>query len=343
MKVHLRQLARHLERAPSPAYLIAGEEPLLIDRALEQIRAAARRTGFTERELHVVERNFRWAELAAGAANLSLFAARRVLELRMTAPRPGDDGAACLRALVEKPDPDRLLIVAVGARLDAAAARSMWVKSFDEHGVIIEVWPVERAELPGWIEARATSLDLRLTPEAAELLADRVEGNLLAAEQELTKLALTEPGCAIGETEILEAAAHSARFDVFKLGDALLDGDAGRALRVLAGLRDEGVQPTLVAWEVSRGISLLARLQFAIAHGENLDGALARLGVWRRRQPAVKQALRRYAGRPLAPLLARAATVDATLKGVIHGQPWEALTGLVLALVAPAASMPLYS
>ena len=338
MKLRLRQLARDLERNLRPAYLVAGDEPLLLDQAITQIRAASRAAGFDERELHVVDRTFRWNDLAAGAANLSLFGARRILEIRMSSPRPGDAGAACLRTLVEQADPDRVLILAVGAKLDSAAARSVWAKRFDEHGAIVEIWPIERAELPRWIGERAASMGLKLSPDAAELLADRVEGNLLAAEQELLKLAMTSSE-AVGEAEISEAVADSARFDVFKLTDAILGGDSGRALRMLAALQAEGVPPTLVAWALSRDIGLLTRLAFAVAHGESVDNALARLGVWRRRQPLVKQALRRLGRRPVAPLLARAAEVDDVIKGVVRGQPWEALTGLVLEIfAAPAAA-----
>jgi DNA polymerase-3 subunit delta len=341
LKLPLRQLARHLERAPAPAYLIAGDEPLLVAQGVEQIRAAARRAGFTERELHIADRGFRWAEFEAGADNLSLFGARRIVELRLPSPKPGDAGAACIRALVDRPDPDRILIIAVGAKLDSAASRSVWVKTIERNGVLVEVWPVERGELPDWIRARGAGLGLQLSVDAAELLADRVEGNLLAADQELAKLAMTMPGAAIGEAEILEAVTDSARFDVFQLSDALIAGDAARSLRVLAGLRAEGVQPTLVCWAVSREIALLGRLQYAAQHGENIDNALARLGVWRRRQPALKQALRRLTGRSVAPLLAQAADVDATIKGIVRGQPWVALTGLVIAVTSrPGAASP---
>jgi DNA polymerase-3 subunit delta len=185
---------------------------------------------------------------------------------------------------------------------------------------------------------RAASLGLKLSGDAADLLADRVEGNLLAADQEIVKLAMTMPDGVIGEAEILEAVTDSARFDVFRLTDALIAGDSVRALRVLAGLRTEGVQPTLINWAVSREIALLARLQFAVAHGEHIDNALARLGVWRRRQPALKQALRRFSERSVKPLLARAADVDSTIKGIVRGQPWEALTALAIAVLTHAGA-----
>jgi DNA polymerase-3 subunit delta len=335
LKIPLRQLSRQLERALAPAYLIAGEEPFLVDQGLEQIRAAARAAGFAERELHVVDRSFRWADLQASAGNLSLFASRRILELRMASPRPGDAGSAALCELAEHGDPDRLLLVAVGAKLDS---RSSWVKAFEEHGALVEVWPVDRGELPDWIAARARHLGVELSADAAELLADRVEGNLLAADQEIRKLALTLPGRAVGEAEILAAVSSSARFDVFRLSDAVLAGDSARALRVLAGLRAEGVEPTLVSWALTRELTMLARVSYAQAHGENIDNALARLGVWRRRQPAVKLAVRRYGAQRMMQFLRQAAEVDNVIKGNPPEPPWEALTRLVLALFPRAAA-----
>lgn len=339
MKLPLRQLDRHLAKSPAWVYLAAADEPLLVAEAVDSIRAAARAAGFEERDLHVVDRGFRWSDLEAGADNLSLFGARRIVELRLAAPRPGDAGARSIRALAERAGPDQLVIVAINAKLDASAARSAWVKAIDAHGVIVEIWPVDRAELPGWIGARAARLGLKLTSDAAELLADRVEGNLLAADQEITKLALTSSDRRIDERAVLDDVANSARFDVFRLSDAVVAGDAARALRVLAGLRREGTQPVLAAWALSREIGLLARLKYATEHGERVDNALARNGVWRRRQPLVKQAVRRHSWRHLTRLLALCAEVDATIKGVRRGDPWQALTGLVLAAFEPQASV----
>lgn len=330
MKLPLRQLERHLEKSEAFVYLAASDEPLLVAEAVDAIRGAARRAGFAERDLHVVNRGFRWNELEAGADNLSLFAARRIIELRMAAPRPGEAGARCIRELAERAGPDQLVIVAINAKLDSSAARSTWVKALDAHGVIVDIRPVERAELPAWIRTRASRHGLELTADAAELLADRVEGNLLAADQELAKLALTHAGAPIGEEAVLEVVTNSARFDVFRLTDALADGDPSRALRVLSGLRNEGAQPVLVAWALSREISLLTRLKYAVLHGESLDNALARNGVWRRRHAAVKQAVRRLEWSRLTRLMSKAAEVDGTIKGAAPGEPWQALTALVL-------------
>lgn len=339
MKLAAHQLARHLEHDLAAAYLLAGDEPLLVGQALDRLRRAARQRGFTEHDLHVIDRGFRWAELEGAADNLSLFGERRIIELRMTSPRPGDAGARCLRGLVENPDPDRVLIVSVATKLDASAARSAWVKSLETHGVRIDVWPIERAELPRWIGTRARELELSLTPDAIETLADRVEGNLLAAEQELVKLSLTIGAAAVDEQAVLEAVADSARFDVFRLTEAVTAGRTARSLRVLEGIRTEGVQPVLVSWALTREIVLLAKLKFALASGEHIDRALTRHGIWRRRQPSIKRALARLSWRRMKILLAQAAEVDGIVKGARFGQPWNALTALVIA-AATAPSSP---
>lgn len=337
MKLPLRQLSRHLEKGLAPTYLVAADEPLLVAEATDRIRRAARDAGFAERELHFVERGFRWDALESGADNLSLFAAKRIVELRMNSPRPGEAGARSIRALAESDDSDRLVIIAVGAKLDSNAARSVWARTIEKHGVIVEIWPVDRGELPRWIAERATGLGLRLRADAVELLADRVEGNLLAADQELRKLALTVGTGEVGLQEILDAVAQSARFDVFRLSDALVAGSAARALAVLAGLRAEGAAPPLILWAIGREVSLLARLKYAERTGEDLDRAMGKAGVWRRRQPALKRAVNRLEWPELVAALRLVASVDRAIKGLEHAPPWEALTELVLAIVEPRA------
>ncbi len=341
MKLPQRQLLKHLREGLATAYLIAGDEPLLLGEALEAVRTEARRQGFEERELHVVDRSFKWDELEGEADNLSLFATRRIVELRLAAPRPGDAGAKALRRLLARPDPDRVLLVGAGGRLDASTAKSAWVKAFEETGAVVEVWPVDRTELPRWIAERAREQRLTFTRGAAEALAERVEGNLLAADQELRKLALTAAGRDIDEATVLDAVANSARFDVFLLTDAVLGGDAPRALRVLAGLRGEGVQPVLVSWALARELCLLARLKFALAGGEKIEAAFARNGVWRRRQPLVAKALKRYEWERLKGLLKQAVNVDALVKGGLGARPWDGLGALVAAMLeGPARSRP---
>jgi len=338
MKLRAAQLGAHLSRGLAPIYLVSGDEPLLVLEAADDIKAAAARAGFDERELHVAERGFKWADLAGSADSLSLFATRRILELRLPSPRPGDAGSKVLQGLAADPDPDRLVLVVTG-KLDSSSARSSWVKAIDAAGAVVQIWPVERAELPQWIRRRAGSMKLELTQAAAELLADRVEGNLLAADQELKKLRLLSGNARIDESEVLASVANSARFDVFGLVDAWLTGNAGRTFSVLEGLRSEGAEPVLVCWALSREIGLLARLASALRQGQRLESAFAAHGVWQRRQGLVRQALKRYAISDLHRLLRHAATVDRVVKGAAQGSPWQAVTQLLLVSFDPRRSV----
>lgn len=334
MKVDARQLEAHLSRGLAPIYLVSGDEPLLVAQAVERIRAAARARGFEQRELFVIERGFKWTELEGDVDNLSLFASRRLLELRLPSPRPGDAGSKTLQNLARGDDPDRLVIVAT-SKLDSAAARSSWVKAIQSDGVLIQVWPVDRAELPAWIRRRAGTLGLEVAPAAAEALADRVEGNLLAADQELLKLAILSQDAVVDEDAILAAVAQNARFDVFRLVDALLSGEARRTFNVLAGLRAEGTEPALVGWALSRELALLVRLGDAVGRGQRVETAFAKLGVWQRRQAPLRRALSRYTAEELAELLRKAAVVDRVIKGAKPGNPWQAVTQLVISALDP--------
>jgi DNA polymerase-3 subunit delta len=334
LKLQLKQLPAHLDKGQAGIYLIAADEPLLVAEAADDVRRAARARGFDERELHVVDRSFRWESLAAGADTLSLFSSKRIIELRLASPRPGEAGAKVIRELAEARDPDRLILLAIQAKLDAQAQRSVWVKTVDRHGVVVEIWPVSRAELPRWIADRAERRGLAIARDAAELLADRVEGNLLAADQEIAKLALISDDGRVDAAAVLAAVASSARFDVFRLSDAVEACDLHRALSVLAGLEREGTAPTLVLWALVREIDLLARLRRASARGQRLDGLMGRLGVWRSRQAAVQRALARYSAAELDALLGQAAEADRAVKGAGYVGPWEAITALVLDLLA---------
>jgi DNA polymerase-3 subunit delta len=319
LKLPLRQLDRHLSDGLAKAYLVAGDETLLIDEALEKIRGAAKGAGFTTRELHTADRSFRWADLAAGADNFSLFATRKIVEIRLATPKPGEEGGRTIEALCERDDPDTLLIVAISEKLDSAASRSSWVKALQQHGTHVEIWPIDRGELPAWIQQRARSAKLKLT-----------------ADQEIKRLALSAEGRDVDEGEVLEFVANNSRFDVFGLADAVLAGETGRVFKILHGLRAEGVHPVQISWVLNRDISLLARLEYAVRHGDNLDGALLKSGVWQRRQPLVKSALRRFKASRLRALIIEAARVDAALKGVFPAEPWTTLTDLLISLLRPA-------
>ncbi|TLY56906.1 MAG: DNA polymerase III subunit delta, partial [Gammaproteobacteria bacterium] len=253
MKLTSDSLATHLGERLLPAYLVSGDEPLLAAEAADAVRARARGAGFTEREVHFIERAADWDEVRASAANLSLFAARRVVEIRLASPKPGTAGNAALIALLEAPDPDTLFLI-LAPRLDRDAQAADWVRSVEARGAWVQIWPVDSHRLVAWLKGRCRRLKLDASDEALELLAARTEGNLLAAHQELTQLALLAPEGKVTPDTVLAGVADSARFDVFGLGEAVLKGEAARALRVLTGLRAEGTEPTLVLWALSRAL-----------------------------------------------------------------------------------------
>ena len=337
MKIPAAKLDQQLARGLSSAYLVSGDEPLLVAESCDRIRAAARAAGFDERELSVVERGFDWLALDGNVSNLSLFSTRRLIELRLATARPGEAGAKALLRLLEQPDPDRLLLV-VTPKLDAAASRTKWVRGLEEHGVHVQIWPLDRGQLPGWISRRAAGLGMRLDRDAVTLLVERTEGNLLAAAQELDKLAMLLGPVAVDEAAVLAAVADSARFDVFGLSDAVLVGDGQRALRILGTLQREGVEPVLVLWSLARDAALLARLRFALGAGEQPARAMQQQGVWRRRQPLVSKALSRLSGAVVVQLQQRVAVTDRVIKGVQAGAPWDALADLALQMAQPRAA-----
>ncbi len=314
MKLTSDSLATHLGERLLPAYLVSGDEPLLAAEAADAVRARARGAGFTQREVHFIERAADWDEVRASAANLSLFAARRVMEIRLASGRPGTAGNAALIALLEARDPDTLFLI-LTPRLDRDAQGADWVRSVEAHGAWVQIWPVDSHRLVAWLKGRCRRLKLDASDEALELLAARTEGNLLAAHQELTQLALLAPEGKVTPDTVLAGVADSARFDVFGLGEAVLKGEAARALRVLAGLRAEGTEPTLVLWALSRAL----RDVWSARGGDRPPASQ------QRHRAALEQALRRASRLPFAALARRAARVDRTIKGRVVGDAWDQL------------------
>jgi DNA polymerase III subunit delta len=324
LKLTSESLTAHLNGALLPAYLISGDEPLLAAEAADALRARARALGFSEREVHFIERAGDWEAVRASAANLSLFGSRRILELRLASARPGTAGNQALLALLRKPDPDTVLLV-LAPRLDREAQGAEWVKAFESQGGWLAVWPVDSARMPAWLRTRSRALGLKLSDAAIELLAARTEGNLLAAQQELLKLQLlaSEAG---GAEAVLSGVADSARFDVFQLTDAALAGDAARALRVLGGLRAEGTEATLVLWALAK----------ALRDVWNAHAAGGRPPAWQRPSAALGEALKRAPRLDFAALARRATRADRLIKGRLPGNAWDELALLIRDLCAEA-------
>jgi DNA polymerase III subunit delta len=302
-------------------YLVSGDEPLLVGEAADAIRAAARAAGYADRSVFFIDRGFAWDELRHASQSLSLFAERRLFELRMPSGKP-DKGAQQLAELAERPPPDVVCLV-VTDKLDKKAGEAPWVRAVEKQGVWVPIWPVETAALPAWLRARVRRLHVEMEPDAAQLIVDRVEGNLLAAKQELEKLSLLAGGQPISADLVLRSVGDSARYDVFQLAQAAADGDAARALHVLLGLKSEGVEPTLILWALVREVRGLWQ-----ARERNRLRSADRGSGWNLAATPSPRALSRLKTLPLARLLRQAGHVDRVIKGLAAGDAWSALTGL---------------
>lgn len=334
MKLNPAQLGKHLQGTLSPVYVISGDEPLLCQEAADAIRAATRQQGFSERQVFNADNNFDWGNLLQAGASLSLFAEKRLLELRIATGKPSDKGAALLEYLA-RPAEDTVLLISL-PKLDGNAQKSKWGKALiDGQNVqFVQIWPVDAHQLPQWIRQRLAQAGLSASAEAVDMIAIRVEGNLLAAAQEIEKLKLLAEGTQIDVDTVQAAVADSARFDVFGLIDAALNGEAAHALRMLEGLRGEGVEPPVILWALAREIRLLATLAQQHAQGMPLDKAFssARPPVWDKRRPLVSKALQRLSASRWAALLEDAQQIDAQIKGQAMGDPWSGLSLLTLSL-----------
>jgi DNA polymerase-3 subunit delta len=337
-QLRAEQLSRQLAGGLSPVYFIHGDETLLVDECADAVRATARQQGYSDRQVFNADSGFDWNTLSAASDSLSLFSERRILELRLPTGKPGREGARALCEYAGRLPQDTVLLL-ISAKLEAAARKSKWVQALDKVGITVPVWPVEASRLPAWIDRRMRTHSMLPSPDALQLIADRVEGNLLAAAQEIEKLYLLHgPGPLDLET-VAELVADSARYDIFVLVDAALAGDAVYARRVLAGLRGEGVEPVLVLWALSREIRSLASMARAVKEGVPLARVLTERRVWEKRKPLISGVFQRIHGRQWWTLLQRCAFIDRIIKGRAPGSAWDELLQLTLWL-AGVSSLP---
>lgn len=341
MRVKPEQLASHLKRGLAPVYLVSGDEPLQSEEAQEAIRAAARDQGFEERIVLQADQRFDWSLLAQYADSPSLFAHKRLFDVRMPGGKPGHAGAEVLMRYAQRPSPTDVLLLSMG-KLDSSARNSAWYKALERAGAVIQVWPVETARLPAWITQRARTVGLNLSSEAAALLGERVEGNLLACAQEIRKLSLLYGETAVDVKTLVAAVADSARYDVFDLVETALQGEVARTLRILDGLRSEGVEATLVVWALTREMRTLAGMAHDLGRGMDIQEVLRKHRVWDRRKGRVGLALRRHRADAWLQMLSSAARVDRVIKGRLPGDPWEELKGLALAMCGVKVLRPSY-
>jgi DNA polymerase-3 subunit delta len=331
VQVRPDELDAHLAKKLAPLYVVHGDEPLFAVEAGDAIRAAARRAGCTEREVFVVEQHFRWDAFAAANANLGLFASGRLVDVRIPSGKPGVEGAAALERHANDLPPDDVTLITL-PRLDRTAQNSAWFAALAKHGVVVAVAPLDRKAMPGWIAERLARNQQRVARDTLAFLADRCEGNLLAARQEIDKLALLLPRGLLEHDDVERAVANVARYDLQELSEAWLSGDASRVLRIVDGLRAEGEPVNLAVWQLGEDLHALASVHEATARGVSVQNAVRGARVWGKRLPALERAARRVRAEAVAPLVGALAKLDALAKGIGRGDPWDDVVDIGLAL-----------
>ncbi|HED32679.1 MAG TPA: DNA polymerase III subunit delta [Gammaproteobacteria bacterium] len=321
MKIRPDQLQRQLQKELSAIYFISGDEPLQVMECADRIRAQARKQDYSAREVMDVDAQFDWNQLLDAANSLSLFAEKRILELRLPTGKPGKVGSKVLQAYAQRPADDAILIISSG-KLEGSSKNTKWFKTLDQQGVVIQCWPVNPEQLPGWINQRLQSKGITGEPQAVQLLADRVEGNLLAASQEVDKLFLLYGAGKLSFEQTASAVADSARYNIYDLVDSALAGDVVRTARIIGGLKNEGVEPVLMLWALSREVRLVTRIAEA---GAAADAVMTKQRVWDNRKALLRKALSRHSKVRWQLFLKRCAKIDKVVKGVESGRAWDEL------------------
>ena len=333
MQLRLDALDGHLAKTLAPLYVITSDEHLLALEASDKIRKSARSNGCSERDVLVVDRSFKWGELLAANQSQSLFGDKKLIELRIPTGKPGKDGGQALQNYTATLNPDNVTIISL-PKLDWATQKAAWVATLQQSAVYIDIPLVERAHLPNWIGIRLAAQQQSADRQSLDFIADRVEGNLLAAHQEIQKLALLHPPGKLSFEQCHDAVLNVARYDVFKLNEAMLVGDTARLVRMMDGLKGEGEALPLVLWAVSEEIRTLLKLKSAASQGRPISALLKEYRIWGPREKLMEPALRRLSLATLEAALKDAAQIDKMVKGLrakaFSGDAWDALLQLGL-------------
>jgi DNA polymerase-3 subunit delta len=331
VRLRAEQVAGHCQQGLLPIYLIFGDESMLVEETADVLRQHIRQSGAEDRQVWHVEGRFNWSEIQFEEQTMSLFSSQRLLEIRLPSGSPGKDGGEALRAYAAKPPVDTTLLI-ISGKIDSRSQKSKWFTELDKIGATIPIWPVDAANLPRWIIQRMQQRDLRASLATASLIADRVEGNLFAAAQEIDKLQLLCPNGDVDEQTVLASVADNARFESFGLIDAMLSGHTAKIPRMLGRLRTEGLDIlsifSAVAWSLHRSVDMAAQLD----NGMRLEQVFAtqKPPVWEKNRPMIQTALSRHNYSQWRDFLALMAQVDQAAKGSLKADPWLLLESLCM-------------
>ena len=332
MRLHPDQLDTHLKRSSiTPIYFVSGDEPLQKLECIDLIRKHYRGQGYDERIIFNVDKSFNWNSINEVTRNLSLFSSQRIIELRMGAPKPGREGGGILQGYAEKENDGTLLIIS-SDKMDKSTQNNKWAKSIDKVGVMIQVWPIRPAQLPGWIQGRIQKKQKKITQDATRLIAERVEGNLLAAQQEIEKLVLLIEKNLIDIEDVIDAVADSSRYNVFDMIESAFLGNIDRTLLMLNGLKNEGIEPLALfgalMWEYRR----LCSIAYEYETGTQLENIFKSYRIWDQKKRSITAVLKRHSSKSLGQLLNYCATIDKTLKSGHRDRAWDQFNVLLLAI-----------
>ena len=329
MRIKPGQLNAELKKGLKPIYVITGDEPLQLGEMADTIRKAARLAGYDNREVITVDADFEWHQLAFIADAMSIFADKKVIDSRLPSGTPGIDGAKALIAYCERLQEDNLLLITAG-KLASASLKTRWFEALDKRGIVIQVWPLDGQDLVNWLQQRLQQRGLSADTDGLRLLASRVEGNLLAAAQEIEKLYVLYGAGRLSLQQILAVVADNSRYDVFKLIDSVLSDKEDRIVKILLGLRGEGVAAPIVLWALTREARSLIKIKWAIAGGQSRDLVYKNNQVWDKRKQLVSHVLNRLSDKELTGILVLGAKADRQIKGQQSGDAWETLREICL-------------
>ncbi len=329
MRLKPEQLDSALAKKLAQIYFVTGDEPLQSGEASDAIRLAAKKAGYVTREVLSVETGFNWNELAVTADSLSIFVEKKFIDLRLSTAKPGNEGGKALIHYCQRLPADTLLLI-TSPKLEKSALKTKWFQAIDQAGVVVQVWPLDGVDLLQWLQRRAQKRGLQIEKEGIRALASRIEGNLLAAAQEIEKLYILYGETSIAKHQVEDVVLDSARFDVFKLTDSVLTGRVNRAIKILNGLKAEGVAAPIVLWALTRETRLLIHIKTALSQGQNRETVFKNYRVWDKRKQLINEAVSRLKIVYLQQILLLGSKADRQIKGQESGDCWETLLSLCL-------------
>ena len=329
MRIKPEQLSAALQKGLMPVYFITGDEPLQLGEMADAVRKAAKKAGFESREIISAETGFEWNQLAFSADSLSIFADKKIIDLRLPSGTPGTEGAKALIAYCDRLPDDTLLLITAG-KVASGAFKTRWLEALEKKGVVIQVWPLEGQDLIRWLQQRMLQRGLNAETDGLRILASRIEGNLLAAAQEIEKLYVLYGTGNLSNQQIFDVVADSSRYDVFKLMDSVLSSNVNRIFKVLSGLRAEGIAAPIVLWALTREARVLIKIKLALSQGQNREVVFKNNQIWDKRKQLVSNALNRLNDSDLNSILVLSAKADRQIKGQQQGDAWESLLAICL-------------